>query len=540
MKRVSLLLVFAFTLSLFLFSGCEKPSAPPSAALPSANLSDYTIVYPDGEVSSELRAEIWGLQKTIQKKFGIRLTVALDRLNEGQAPGPREILIGRTNRAESRLVLGSVPRANDKAVRIVDEKLVITASKEEGLIALLRKTSESIEALPQGSAYFFSPDMESLETGAYDTPSVQIGDTDLSAFVLIFNEEDYKTSLPSRIQTILEERYQYVIEAYPDTAIESPANAILVGKTRFSLPETISLPGDCAYVTALDNGNLYLYAEDSPALLEAVTAVFDKDTPPGETQITIQPDPTPVSTDFSEMRVMSYNIYFKDLTESRAQHVLERIRLVQPDILGVQEATPEWVEILTNALDEYGYVGEGREPDGSGEHSGIFYNKNRYRLLDSGTKWMSDTPDVPSKYEESGYYRVFSYALLEGIEDGKSFVYFNTHADFKTVEVTKKQLTVLMTFAKEHFAGIPMILTGDLNQREETDAIQYVLNNGMDNGARLALRALEANTSGSSVIDFCMVSEGDFTVFEYAVDTFKYGPADPSDHNAIYIRCQLN
>ena len=45
----------------------------------------------------------------------------------------------------------------------------------------------------------------------------------------------------------------------------------------------------------------------------------------------------------------------------------------------------------------------------------------------------------------------------------------------------------------------------------------------------------------SKVIDFCLTSENDFLVFEYAVDSYKYNgeQKDPSDHCPIYIKFEL-
>ena len=34
------------------------------------------------------------------------------------------------------------------------------------------------------------------------------------------------------------------------------------------------------------------------------------------------------------------------------------------------------------------------EPDGGGEHMGVFYRKDRLKVIESGDFWLSDTPDV--------------------------------------------------------------------------------------------------------------------------------------------------
>ena len=86
----------------------------------------------------------------------------------------------------------------------------------------------------------------------------------------------------------------------------------------------------------------------------------------------------------------------------RAQYYLENIKTVAPDILGAQEVQAGQYEFLTEHLVGYGSVVAYRDKKGArSESCPIFYNEKRFELLDSGTFWLSDTPDQMSKYEES-------------------------------------------------------------------------------------------------------------------------------------------
>ena len=73
------------------------------------------------------------------------------------------------------------------------------------------------------------------------------------------------------------------------------------------------------------------------------------------------------------MRVMSFNIRCKDVAGTPASRrrliALEMILRVQPDSLGVQEATPEWMFWLRR-LPGYDVVGTGRDGHGRGEYRG--------------------------------------------------------------------------------------------------------------------------------------------------------------------------
>jgi hypothetical protein len=65
--------------------------------------------------------------------------------------------------------------------------------------------------------------------------------------------------------------------------------------------------------------------------------------------------------------------------------------------MGVQEAMPNQVLDLEQMLPEYKQVGVGREGQGKGESSNIFYKKEKLKIVQSNTFWLSDTPDSISK-----------------------------------------------------------------------------------------------------------------------------------------------
>lgn len=52
---------------------------------------------------------------------------------------------------------------------------------------------------------------------------------------------------------------------------------------------------------------------------------------------------------------------------------------------------------MSSVLPEYSFIGVGRD-DGKeqGEYSAIFYKRELFDVLDSGTFWLSPTPEKPS------------------------------------------------------------------------------------------------------------------------------------------------
>ena len=219
-----------------------------------------------------------------------------------------------------------------------------------------------------------------------------------------------------------------------------------------------------------------------------------------------------------------------------------------PDTFGVQEATGEWMNKLNDALkDDYAYVGVGRNGTGdiNDEYCAVFYRKDKFKLVDSGTKWLSRTPDKVSKMEGAIYQRIFTYALLEDIQTKKQLVHINTHTDHVSpdeggYQVRLEQVKVITAFIKANFADIPYIVSGDLNDPKTAPSISHLLASGMDDSADIALISDKEPTFKQTTIDFLLVSEGDFTVYEYDVETEKFNGSYPSDHRAVIIKYDLN
>ena len=259
------------------------------------------------------------------------------------------------------------------------------------------------------------------------------------------------------------------------------------------------------------------------------------------------------------LEVMSFNVYYNN---NNKQSVIDQITTYMPDSFGVQEATPEWMDELNESLSsKYAYVGVGRgsNTNSSNEYNAIFYNKDKFNCLGSGTKWLADgTPDEPA-FTEDGlvHYRIVTWAILERKSDGKIFIHANTHLDDSTPEVREKQagyLLAILADLSELYPDVPIILTGDFNTdwtKQEVDEDNKALFDliavaGYVNAASGALDGDDADhmtyhgygESEGETIDFAFVSEDDFTVLYYNVCN-ETTPA-PSDHYALYFEFAFN
>ena len=245
-------------------------------------------------------------------------------------------------------------------------------------------------------------------------------------------------------------------------------------------------------------------------------------------------------------RVMSFNVRCCDDKEgsvkNRSKIVTAIIDQYLPDSVGVQEATGEWMKILSENLEAYAHVGEHRDEDPNSEYSAVFYLKDKFNLLDSGTMWLSDTPDVKyTKYEESGCTRIATWAILENKGTGEVYAHINTHLDHMSDNARVMQVKVLNTkIAELKEAGYSIICTGDFNAQPTTEVYATITEaltdcrtvaENADDG--LTAHGYGKNEEGSAgPIDYAFVGE-DVKVDTYKIIRNTAKDMYPSDHYPV-------
>ena len=135
------------------------------------------------------------------------------------------------------------------------------------------------------------------------------------------------------------------------------------------------------------------------------------------------------------------------------------------DIFGTQEVKHGMLLDMCAALPGYGYVGVGRD-DGAtgGEYSPIFYRKDRFTLLDSGTFWLSPQPDRPSKGWDAALPRICTWGRFRDEKCGRELWLFNLHMDHIGVVARRESAKMVVdTIGRMCGAGADVILTGDFN-----------------------------------------------------------------------------
>ncbi len=150
---------------------------------------------------------------------------------------------------------------------------------------------------------------------------------------------------------------------------------------------------------------------------------------------------------------------------SRRHAVAEMFRQESPDVFGLQEAVQDQLQYLDTSFPQYARVGEDRDGHAEGgETMAIYYLRDRFELLASGTFWLSETPDRISRGWDAACNRTVTWVELRDKRSGKRFFYFNTHLDHQG-QMARAEGVKLIVSKVQELAGkrAAVVLGGDLN-----------------------------------------------------------------------------
>lgn len=260
-------------------------------------------------------------------------------------------------------------------------------------------------------------------------------------------------------------------------------------------------------------------------------------------------------TEAQELTVASFNIRLKtasdtgNMWDDRKHAVTNLIQFHAFDIFGIQEGFYEQVQDIQNQLSGFEYVGVGRD-DGAreGEHSAVFYNTERFKLIKNGTFWLSPTDtEKPNKGWDAALPRICTWGVFEDNENGKQFIFMNTHFDHVGVEARRESAKLILKKAEELANDLPIILTGDFNVDETNEAYFTLERSGVVRDTyELAEIVYEPNSTfnawGKGIkpkqrIDHIFITD-DFNVHKYGILTDTYMGKFPSDHFPVISQLQ--
>lgn len=257
-----------------------------------------------------------------------------------------------------------------------------------------------------------------------------------------------------------------------------------------------------------------------------------------------------------DIAVMTYNIRLDVASDgenawpNRKDFLSSQILFHTPDILGVQEARPNQMIDLRNTMKKYATIGEGRDGGNKGEHSSIFYNKEKIQVENQATFWLSETPNQVSKSWDAAYPRICTYGLFTVKQNKQKFWVFNTHLDHVGVKARVEGIKqILQKIALLNTAKLPVILMGDFNVEPSSQLISLLKKNMTDAkdiakitfGSDGTFNAFQVNQPVTKRIDYIMISKSNKVIIEkYGVLSSVVNLKYPSDHFPVMVEIKLH
>lgn len=261
------------------------------------------------------------------------------------------------------------------------------------------------------------------------------------------------------------------------------------------------------------------------------------------------------STYAQDMIIGTYNLRYDNKNDSvngngweqRAPIVSALIRFHNFDILGTQEGLKNQLDDISSALPQYVRYGIGRD-DGidKGEHSEIFYKTDKFKLLNKGDFWLSETPDKPSLgWDAKCCNRICSWVYLQTKKSGKKFYFFNVHYDHQGLVARKESSKLILQKIKSIAGNEPVIFTGDFNGSASSEWYLTIANSGFlkdtydqvqfPYASNASFNSFGDAKPSKEVIDHIFTTK-DFNVNKWGILTDTYYGKFPSDHFPVLTR----
>lgn len=256
------------------------------------------------------------------------------------------------------------------------------------------------------------------------------------------------------------------------------------------------------------------------------------------------------------IKVMTYNIrcgYCEDSSDvnnwsKRKYLVAYVIKNHNPDLIGLQEAEQFQIKDLVEMLDDYDWIGVGRE-DGKekGESAAIIYRKNRFVLEEQKTLWLSETPELVSKGWDAALNRTVTIVKLKDLKSSKEFYFFNTHFDHIGEIARTESSRLIISEIDKLAASYPVILTGDFNYTSRSDGYKIIIEKLSDAktisknesiGGGITFNGFGKDIQPDNKIDFIFVNDKT-EVINHIIDTTTYNDLYPSDHYPVISELKL-
>ena len=463
--------------------------AAPETYLVEKGICNYSLVY--DLASSDAKRAANRLSQYLSGKC--KVTVEVYSSDEVlYDPNAKEIYIGNTGFTESVQTADALLSLKSWCFTRQGNKLVLVAGTDS---ILYDKMNEYIENVLSKNITFDTATgkatvlfKEHSDNNPSEARTVLIGNKDLKDFVIVYENDTeglYK-GYAEMLRSTVFSSYGADLSVVSDETAPT-ANEILIGKpnrteaTEFCNVQDIQ---PLEYCMGLHNGKYVITGSGAFSVRIAVQRFINEYLLTISNEVKISEGQV-LSKEYysgvvehaenSDARVMTLNMmaeyhaanaYGDSVLPPRLRcEVLESILdAYSPDVIGMQECSPLWRELMADRLDPnvWGIIDPGRS-DGSNGETIIVYNKQRLTLKDGGSI------SYPSAAENSricwGYFELKS-------DSTKQFVLLNTHWSWASATVADMEMEFMAKTAKEKsaaYGNIPVFCTGDFNTKWDSD-----------------------------------------------------------------------
>lgn len=232
-------------------------------------------------------------------------------------------------------------------------------------------------------------------------------------------------------------------------------------------------------------------APPQPALMARSDARAD------EAQLVMASSPARASS--LPLRIVTYNIRFASRHQvanekpwaERRPRLCGQARFItagrESPFLCLQEALDAQVHDVQAGLGPgWAFIGRGRgHGEADGEFSPIFYRSDTWTCTRNQTRWLSPTPDEPSRGWDAALARIVTMGRFQHNATGTSVVVINTHLDHVGRCARAESVRQLLGYALQWGAGnastpapAAVLVTGDFNSEPDDDAYQLMVGPG--------------------------------------------------------------
>lgn len=205
------------------------------------------------------------------------------------------------------------------------------------------------------------------------------------------------------------------------------------------------------------------------------------------------------------------------------------------EVVGMQE-------VLINQLEDIkartGYQAVGTDS----LYNPIIYNPARIEVVRSNMFWLSASGKPHETGWDGKYERYCTWAELRDKRSDRTFFFFNTHLDHRGVEARKEGARLICDKALEIAGNAPIIILGDMNSVDSTEAYTTYTHHFRD------ARSLPADKVYGPIgtahnfggvhpvrIDYIFINKKVTPLCYRAIDEAYPNNFFPSDHYPVYI-----